>query len=72
MSMVSILRTIVFCWISYWNIALNSLRNVGRDMGSSTLGEARVDSVPRRAYKFCVGIEGLPGVAEGGPLRDFV
>ena len=28
---------------------LNSLRNVGRDMGSSTLGEARVGSVPRRA-----------------------
>jgi len=49
MSMVSILKTIVFCWISYWNIALNSLINVGRDMGSSTLGEARVDSVPRRA-----------------------
>jgi len=43
MSMVSILRTIVFCWISCWNIALNSLRNVGRDMGSSTLGEARED-----------------------------
>ena len=47
--MVSILRTVVFCWISCWNIALNSLRNVGRDMGSSTLGEARVGSVPCRA-----------------------
>jgi hypothetical protein len=44
MSMVSVLRIIVFGWISCWNIALNSLRAVGRDRGSSKLGEARVGS----------------------------
>jgi hypothetical protein len=30
MSMVSIQRAIVFCWISCWNIALNYLRKAGR------------------------------------------
>jgi hypothetical protein len=36
--------------------------------GRQRLVQCPVDLVNR----FCVGIGGLPGVAEGGPLRDFV